>query len=108
MIHSSRHTKIIIFLSFTFGLLLSCENDIDVVKNLGKSKAGVEEGKKIVTFWSTGGKVKAKLTSPLMYRYLNDSPRVEFPHTVHVDFFDSALHVQSQLFAKFARYNESQ
>ena len=108
MIHSSRYIKIIILFFFTFGLLLSCENDIDVVKNLGKSKPGVEEGKRIVTFWSTGGKVKAKLTSPLMYRYLNDSPRVEFPHTVHVDFFDSALHVQSQLFAKYARYNESQ
>jgi LPS export ABC transporter protein LptC len=108
MIHFFRHIKIIVFLSFSFGLIVACENDIKVVQDLGKSKQGVEEGKNILTYWSTGGKVKAKLTSPLMYRYLNDSPRVVFPHTVHVDFFDSALHVQSQLFAKYGQYIESQ
>lgn len=108
MIHSLKHLKIITLLIFTFSLIVSCENDIDVVKNLGKSTPGVEEGKIITTYWSTGGKVKAKLTSPVMLRYLNDSPRVVFPHTVHVDFFDSVLHVQSQLFAKYGQYIESQ
>jgi LPS export ABC transporter protein LptC len=86
----------------------SCENDIKVVQNLGKSALGVEEAKNIVTYWSTGGKVKAKLTAPFMYRYLYDTPRVVFPKNLHVDFFDSAMHVESQLFAKYGRYLESE
>lgn len=108
MIHSFRHIKTVVFLSFSLSLIMACENDINVVKNLGKSRIGVEEGKNILTYWSSGGKVKAKLTAPFMFRYLYDSPRVVFPHSVHVDFYDSTLQVESQLFAKYGQYIESQ
>lgn len=88
--------------------MCSCENNIDTVKNLGKSSPGVEEGKNIESFLSQGGKMKAKLVAPLMLRYLLDTPRVEFPNRMHVDFYDSLITVESQLNSKFGRYFENE
>jgi LPS export ABC transporter protein LptC len=88
--------------------MCSCENNIKDVENLGKSSPGVEEGKNIESFLSQGGKMKAKLTAPLMLRYLLDTPRVEFPKTMHVDFYDSLITVESQLDSKFGRYFENE
>ncbi len=90
------------------GLAASCENDIKKVQDLGKKRDGVEEGKNIEMIYSTGGKLKANLKAPFMLRFLQDTPRVEFTKTVHVDFYDSSDHVESQLFAKYARYNENE
>ena len=90
------------------GLLSSCENDIKTVQNLGKKRLGVEEGKSIESILSTGGRLKANLKAPFMLRYLFDTPRVEFPNSLHVDFFDSSDHVESQLFSKYGRYNENE
>lgn len=87
-------------------MISSCENDIKQVQNLGKKKLGVEEGKNIESILSTAGKLKANLKAPYMLRYLFDTPRIEFPKTLHVDFYDSASHVESQLFAKYGRYVE--
>ena len=89
-------------------LLFSCENDIKKVQDFGKRKMGVEEGKNIESIFSQGGNLRADLKAPLMLRYLLDSPRVEFPNSVHVDFYDSAAHIESQLFAKYGRYVENE
>ncbi len=88
--------------------LLSCENDIEMVKALGVHKPGVEEGKNIVSLMTNDGKANAQLTAPLMLRFQIDSPRVEFPKSLHVDFYDSLTTVESQLFAKFGRYVETE
>lgn len=87
-------------------MIISCENDIKQVQALGKKKDGVEEGKNIESLLSTGGKLKADLKAPFMLRYLFDTPRVEFPNTLHVDFYDSTTQVESQLFAKRGWYKE--
>lgn len=89
-------------------LFFSCENDIKKVQDLGKRRTGVEEGKNIESVFSNGGNLKADLKAPLMLRYLLDTPRVEFPNSLHVDFYDSAAHVESQLFAKYGRYFENE
>lgn len=86
----------------------ACENDIKKVQDLGKKKLGVEEGKNIESFLSQGGKMRAKLTAPFMLRYQMDTVKVEFPKTLHVDFYDSVLQVESQLFAKYGRYLENE
>jgi LPS export ABC transporter protein LptC len=86
----------------------SCENNIETVRDLGKKKIGVEEAKQIESFLSQGGKVKAKLTAPFMLRYQLDTPKVEFPKSLHVDFFDDSLKVESQLKAKYGRYLENE
>lgn len=102
---SSHIPKIVVAL--TIIVMASCENDIKVVQALGRKRIGVEEGTKIVAYQSQSGKIRAKLSAPLMYRYLQDSERVEFPKSLHVDFYDSALHVESQLYASYGRYLEN-
>ena len=108
--------KIIILIAFKLPitalvfcmLLVSCENDIQMVKSLSQHKLGVEEGKNIVSLMSNGGKTTAKLTAPIMLRYQLDTSKIEFPKSMHVDFYDSLTTVESQLFAKFGRYIENE
>jgi LPS export ABC transporter protein LptC len=89
-------------------LFVSCENDMQVVQELGKKKIGVEEAKDIISYMSQDGKMKAQLTAPFMLRYQVDTPRVEFPKSLRVSFFDSALQVESKLFARKGYYLESE
>ena len=84
--------------------LLACENDIEAVRDLSRKKISVEEGKNIEGFLSQTAKMKAKLTAPTMRRYLTDSPYIEFPNTLHVDFYNDSMKVQSQLNARYGRY----
>src|SRR4051812_35749506 len=88
--------------------LFACENDINDIKALNSKKISVEEGYKIESYLSQSAKVKAKLTAPLMKRYLTDSPYVEFPKTLHVDFFDDSMKVESQLNARYGRYKQNE
>ncbi|MEJ7684719.1 MAG: LPS export ABC transporter periplasmic protein LptC [Segetibacter sp.] len=88
--------------------ILACENDMREVQNLNQKSIGIEEGKDIESYLSQGGKVKAKLTAPLMLRYQRDTPRIEFPKTLHVDFYDDSTKVESKLFAKYGRYTENE
>lgn len=87
--------------------VVSCENKIETVRELGKKKLGVEEGINIESYMSQSGKMKAKLTAPLMLRYLLDTPKVEFPKTMHVDFYDSTLAIESKLNCKYGKYFEN-
>jgi hypothetical protein len=48
---------------------------------------GVEEGKNIESYMSQGGKMKAKLTAPIMLRYMLDTPKVEFTKSYACRFF---------------------
>lgn len=67
----------------------------------------VEEGKGIQTFFSQGGKMRAQLTAPLMYRYSKDTLYVEFPNTLKVVFYDSLRRPESTLQALRGKYYES-
>lgn len=88
--------------------MYSCENDPQVVEALNKKTIGVEEGRHIESFLSQGGKMKAKLMAPLMLRYLRDTPKVEFPNSLRVDFFDDSTKIESKLFSKYGRYLENE
>ena len=99
-----RNTAIALLACF---LVSSCVNDEMKVKALFQKKLGVDEAVNIESYMSQGGKMKAKLTAPLMLRYQDTSARVEFPKTLHVDFFDSTLQIESRLDALFAIYYES-
>ncbi|RXK80937.1 LPS export ABC transporter periplasmic protein LptC [Filimonas effusa] len=89
------------------GVFASCENDINEVKELGKKKTGVEEGYKIESFLSQDGKMKARLTAPVMLRYLRDTARIVFPNTMHVDFYSDSLKIENTLFARYGTYLEN-
>lgn len=84
----------------------SCENDIKEVNNLLSKQTGIEEAVDVTSYMSQQGKVKAKLRSPYMLRYQADSPYVEFPRTLHVDFYDDSTKVESTVDALYARYRE--
>src|SRR5881392_1317374 len=86
--------------------IFCCENDYETVQHLGEKKTAVEEAKMIESYLSQGGKIKAKLTAPFMLRYLTDSTYVEFPHSLHVDFYNDTLAVESQLDALYGKYRE--
>lgn len=87
-------------------LFVSCENDIKAVNDLLKKQTGVEEAIDVTSYMSQQGLVKAKLRSPFMLRHQSDSPYVEFPRTVHVDFYDDSTVIESKVDALYARYRE--
>ncbi|MBV4356404.1 LPS export ABC transporter periplasmic protein LptC [Pinibacter aurantiacus] len=89
-------------------LLVACENDINEVRALTKSVVAMEQGKDIVTYYSQTGKMRAKLTSPIMNRYDIDTPYIEFPKTLHVDFFNDSLKIETKLDAKYGKYRENE
>lgn len=86
----------------------ACENDLKKVDNITQKKTGVEEAREIVSYFSEGGRVKARLLSPLMRRFMVDSSYMEFPNTLHVDFYDDSIKIESTLDARYAKYMESQ
>jgi LPS export ABC transporter protein LptC len=87
--------------------LLGCENSEKEITDLSKKYQQVEEARGVRTLFSQSGNLKAILTSPLMLRYLGDSTIIEFPNTMHVDFYDSVGRVESWLDARYARYIEN-
>jgi len=92
-------------------LLSSCENKIkDLPSNARSTRQQVpEEGQQIESYLSEAGKVKGKLTSPYMLRYQKaDTPYSEFPRTLHVDFYNDSLKIESQMDAKYGKYLQNQ
>ena len=88
--------------------MLSCENDLKDVERLSKDRLGIEEITGVETIYTTGGNLRAILHSPLMLRYQLDTPKMEFPKTLHVVFYDSLKRFESDLFAKYGRYMENE
>jgi hypothetical protein len=89
-------------------VLISCENDENQVKGLTAKNLGVEEAVKVDINYTLAGNAKAKLLSPLMLRVQDTVPYVEFPKTLHVDFYNGVAVVESKLDAKYGKYMESQ
>ncbi|HEY6974705.1 MAG TPA: LPS export ABC transporter periplasmic protein LptC [Chitinophagaceae bacterium] len=87
--------------------ICGCENSMQEVRDLGKKKIGQSIAENVVSYMSQNAIVKAKLTSPLMITTETDTAVVEFPKTLHVDFYDDSTNLESQLFAKYGRYLEN-
>ena len=89
--------------------MAACENDVEAVKALGARVSGIDVGKDVAIYVSNDGKLGAKLTAPLMNRYLEDSSKmIEFPQSIHVDFYKDSNQIESQLSAKYAKYKETE
>lgn len=86
--------------------LSACENDETVVNDLYAKRLGKEEAKDVKITFTTGGKTKAILTSPLMYRVQDTITYIEFPKSLAVDFYNDAGVNDSKLTALYARYKE--
>ena len=92
--------------SLIFVLLSSCENTDKEIQEMNSRGLGVEEIKNADINYTIGGKAKAKLLSPLMLRVQMNVPYVEFPNTLHVDFFNDTAGVDSRLDARYGKYLE--
>ena len=88
--------------------LFACENDLNAIREMQKSRLSVDEATGIVSYLSQGGKVRAKLTAPQLIRFYDSVPRVEFEKSLHVDFYDDSLKMESYLDAKKGYYYEQQ
>ncbi len=86
----------------------ACENDVKEITDLTKDVVMTEEAINVESYMSQAGKMKAKLTAPLMIRYLDDTIYVEFPNTLHCDFFDTTGIKETWLDARYGKYFESQ
>jgi len=87
--------------------VFACENDVKEIKDLTEKKVMKEEAIKIEGFLSQGGKLKAKLKAPLMLRVAADTLYVEFPNTLHVDFYDDSAQIETRLDSRYGKYFEN-
>lgn len=109
MKRTSHHTFFITFLFFsTCFFFSSCENSLQELNQFTEKKTGVEEAKQVNIIYSLGEITKAKLTAPLMLRHEENIPYVEFTKTLHTDFYDDSLHIQSKLDAHYGKYMEAE
>src|SRR5205085_9978123 len=88
---------------FVFG----CENDPSTIREWTQKKVMAEEAREVETLFSQNGVLKSKLTAPLMLRYQADTPYIEFPKSLHVNFFDSTGKLESHIDALYGKYYES-
>ena len=95
-----------LFLSCYF--VCSCENTQKEINDaFSTAKVMQEEASGIVSYISQKGKMKAKLTAPLMLRVMADTQYVEFPRSLHVDFYDDSTKIETWLDSKYGKYFEN-
>lgn len=94
---------LVISCCFVYG----CENDEKQIDEWVKDKRMMEEAIQVESYLSQEGKMQAKLVAPLMYRLLTDSVYVEFPRSLHVDFYDDSTRIESWLDARYGKYFEN-
>ena len=93
---------------FLATLISSCGNSDKELNEYNSKSLGIEEIKNADINYTLGGKAKAKLQSPLMLRVQENNPYVEFPKTLHVDFFNENGEVDSRLDSRYGKYFESE
>jgi LPS export ABC transporter protein LptC len=110
-LRSSGQIKINFFIAAGFLLgcffIAACGVNEEQLNTWTGKKVMVEEGKNIEGYLSQESKVKAKLTAPLMLRYEADTIYMEFPKSLHVDFYDDSTRIETWLDSKHGKYFES-
>ena len=85
--------------------MISCSNNYQEVQDLAKKKTPIDTATQVESYLSQDGLVKAKLTAPIMTTIVvSDSPKTEFPRSLHVDFYNDSTKIQSRLFSKYGLY----
>ena len=104
--HSIGRKSAVLICSCLF-MYLSCINDEGKVKELLSKRLGVDEAHNIEAYMSTTGVMKARLRSPMMLRYQDTIAKVVFPQSLHVDFFNDSINIESKLDARYGEYYET-
>jgi LPS export ABC transporter protein LptC len=93
-----------------FFAISACKNTREQVNAFGKEVYTVDTVKKVESYLSQGGNMKAKLTAPLMLRFTtgaSNQPYMEFPNSLYVEFYtDTLLQLESKVSAKYGKYLE--
>lgn len=84
-----------------------CENKQKDIDTWLKDKVMTEEATSIESYISNEGKMKARLKAPLMLRVMADTQYIEFPRTMHVDFYNDSTKIETWLDCKYGKYFES-
>jgi LPS export ABC transporter protein LptC len=87
--------------------VLGCENSQSSLNEWREKRKMVEEATNVQSLFSQGGRMRSKLTAPLMLRYSEDTVVVEFPKSLRMVFFDSLNKEQSRMDARYGKYYES-
>jgi len=86
-----------------FGILCSCENDIEEIKSLTENKKSpVQSGKNVELIYSEKALVKIKVTAPIMEEYVGEEHYQEMTEGINVVFYDSLMNENSTLTSKYA------
>lgn len=102
------YTVLYIFSFILLCFISSCENSLKDINQFTEKKIGVEEAKQVTIIYSLGDKSKAKLMAPYMLRHQDTIPFIEFTKTLHTDFYDDSLHIESRMDAHYGRYMETE
>lgn len=90
--------------------VLGCENTQEEIDRLTKKKVMEEVAIGVESYISQDGKMKARLEAPLMLRVMPDAQAdtqyIEFPNSLHVDFFDDSTKVETWLNSRYGKYFE--
>jgi LPS export ABC transporter protein LptC len=110
MRYNSPHNSFLFLAALITGCFFvsSCENDIKAINNLTSKRIGIEQAKGVTIIYTIGEKTSARITAPLMLRHQEAVPFVEFTKTIHADFFDDSLRVESKMNAHYAKYMETE
>jgi LPS export ABC transporter protein LptC len=107
--YSYNRIKTSILLIALFGLLVSCENDIEKIKKFANSKdlpSVTAEGFEMIISDSTI--IRSKLQTPELIRHENEKePYTEFPKGVVILQYDVKMNVTSNIKAQYAKYFEA-
>ena len=111
--HKHQYSLLFLVARLTFFVLciltfVSCENDPEVVNRTNERKPNIEEALKIESYLSSNGRIRAKMVAPYMKRFMLDTTYLEFPRSLHVNFFDSTGKTESQVDALYGKYLETQ
>ncbi|HZW65705.1 MAG TPA: LPS export ABC transporter periplasmic protein LptC [Hanamia sp.] len=88
--------------------LMACENSLDDINRITAKETGVETAKGVTILYTIGSKIKSRISAPLMLRYQTAVPYIEFTKTIHADFFNDTLGIESTMDAHYAKYNETE
>jgi LPS export ABC transporter protein LptC len=94
--------KIIIPALFA-GMLFSCSNNLEEIKEVTSKSDGPDEiTEGVIMLFTDMGKSKLKLESPLVYRFLDmEKMKIECPNGMKVTFYDTLENIESVLTANY-------
>ena len=108
----------ILLLTLVACLAVACSEKRKTAAPIGPRKIVPEEVDSVVSMLSEPNsdpnnkltaKVKGKLTAPYMLRFPRpDTPYAEFPRSLHVDFYNDSMQIESRLDARYGKYFQNQ